>query len=498
MKFYQVGRLSVGDTKRTSYPYVELAYDNWNDFGFETSYTAHYFSSPNKRLDLGSVKILHISEPRTRYINEMYEFEELEKGNYCSLGTTMEYYRNVKLLGKRVYNKFFDAMKDIAINKKYYESFKGHQGIRDSFFRSSEAKKTFKSAIQYFGGTRKDEVFKFQYNYRPPYSQQKIEMGFDYTDYNFLPHRIYALVGKNGSGKTQFLSQFASALCGGESKENSIEAFDEMPLFSKVIAVSFSAFDDFEKPHQGIGNQDIDEEQARKKNNYIYCGIQGKDGKTLSLKEMTNHARAMLDEILLDEEKYKIWKKTLENVFEDEFKTLIIEDYPERLFDSKLSSGQSILMYTMTSVISNIEYESILLFDEPELHLHPNAISNLIRMMYELLNQFNSYAIVSTHSPLIVQETPSKYIKKMERINNILVVSNLTIEAFGENLSSITEDIFNVRDTESNYMTVFKDAVETNNLKFEEIVREFPMGLSFNSMAFLNLLEKKNNEGSPQ
>lgn len=57
------------------------------------------------------------------------------------------------------------------------------------------------------------------------------------------------------------------------------------------------------------------------------------------------------------------------------------------------SSGQQILICTITELIANIENESIILFDEPEIHLHPNAIANMVRMFYRLLDEFNSYAI---------------------------------------------------------------------------------------------------------
>ena len=66
----------------------------------------------------------------------------------------------------------------------------------------------------------------------------------------------------------------------------------------------------------------------------------------------------------------------------------------------------------MWSIIATREYQvsgtiKYLLFDEPELHLHQNATANTMRMFYRLLEEFNSYAIIATHSPLIIQEIPS-------------------------------------------------------------------------------------------
>lgn len=313
-------------------------------------------------------------------------------------------------------------------------------------------------------------------------------MKFDFSENEFLPNRAHVLVGKNGCGKTQFMAGFANSLCGGvDSKEYSSDAFDEMPLFSKVIGVSFSAFDEFKKPHQNE-NKNIKGSESEQLNNYIYCGIQGKDEKTLSLKELSYFGEMRLKELMKDTERFFAWKNIMLNVLEEEFKNLV--DEPENIFRAKLSSGQSILIYTMTNVISNIEEESILLFDEPELHLHPNAISNLMRMLSELLAKYNSYAIISTHSPLIIQEVPSRNITKFTRVNNALSIDELTIESFGENLSSLNEEVFNIKDVESNYKTILRNAVIKDGRNSEDIKKLFPLGLSYNAMIYLNIVHK--------
>ena len=71
--------------------------------------------------------------------------------------------------------------------------------------------------------------------------------------------------------------------------------------------------------------------------------------------------------------------------------------------NSKLSSGQSFLMYVITEVIANIKPNSLLLFDEPEMHLHPNAISNLVRMLDNLINKYDRIP------PMINSQTPSTH-----------------------------------------------------------------------------------------
>lgn len=135
------------------------------------------------------------------------------------------------------------------------------------------------------------------------------------------------------------------------------------------------------------------------------------------------------------------------------------------------SSGQYILLCTMTEVIATIEKESLLLFDEPELHLHPNAVANTLRMLYRLLEEFDSYAIFATHSPLIVQEIPSRYVQILSRVDNVLMVRRPTLECFGENVTNITNDIFDVNGSESNYKTILKKL--STKMSFDDVVNAF-------------------------
>ena len=137
----------------------------------------------------------------------------------------------------------------------------------------------------------------------------------------------------------------------------------------------------------------------------------------------------------------------------------------------------------MTEAIATIEKESLLLFDEPELHLHPNAVANTLRMLYKLLEEFDSYAIFATHSPLIVQEIPSKYVQILSRIDNVLTVRKPALECFGENVTNITNDIFDVNSSESNYKTILRKL--SQKMSFEDILGMFDGALSFNAMIYL-------------
>lgn len=57
------------------------------------------------------------------------------------------------------------------------------------------------------------------------------------------------------------------------------------------------------------------------------------------------------------------------------------------------------------------ETEALLALEEPEAHLHPQAI----RMLASNLNQIKSQKIISTHSPYFIQEIPFKHIVMFRR-----------------------------------------------------------------------------------
>ncbi|MBW6100166.1 ATP-binding protein [Escherichia coli] len=50
----------------------------------------------------------------------------------------------------------------------------------------------------------------------------------------------------------------------------------------------------------------------------------------------------------------------------------------------------------------------LVLFDEPETHLHPPLLAVLMSALRIVLNEVDAFAIVATHSPVVVQETLSK------------------------------------------------------------------------------------------
>lgn len=459
-----------------------LNYDNWNDYCYRTSFGMYFCDGNGKVHEVGFLKIYFWGndEARTAEYNKHTKetmgncVTNLDE-NYCSLGNDLSYYSNLKKLLPEEYMNVLQRLNDIAVFPEIRERFINEKGVQSSLLRFSGAEKALNEAAEILG--RKERTSKdisFKYQAYVPYNDTPITLCFDFKQTEFLPYRINVIIGKNGTGKTQILSHLANSLSGFTEQRESDSFINGRPPIDKVMSISYSAFDRFRKPPE-------DRDDERSIFSYVYCGIQSEQG-TLSLAQLKeNLKRAFLS--VKNKDREEIWKKVLSELMEKEHQDTVQLIANEQFDEVNLSSGQQILICTMTELIANIENESVILFDEPEIHLHPNAISNVMRMFYSLLEHFNSYAIFSTHSPLILQEIPSRYVQILDRIDNILTVRQPDVECFGNNISDIIYDVFDVTSAESNYKSCIRKLMGTKS--YDEIVDMFEGRLSLNALVFM-------------
>src|SRR5690606_19760535 len=92
--------------------------------------------------------------------------------------------------------------------------------------------------------------------------QRYIKVSFDFNNTGELPNRIYAVIGKNGTGKTQLMTGLPNSF----SKNDPEDFFQHIPSFSKIIAVSYSVFDSYPIPRKNATF------------NYVYCGLKDDEG----------------------------------------------------------------------------------------------------------------------------------------------------------------------------------------------------------------------------
>lgn len=454
-----------------------LKYSNWDDYYNKTSFGLHY-KKGSVETGIGYVKIMSNEEQET--IKVIPTSFTMLGSNFCSLGQTIEFYNNLKSIFPYNFEDILYAIGDCSFYPDKLEKFDNLDGFKKSLIREDEAERTLRLARYVVNNYDLKNPFSFNYKFTPKYSKESVNINFDFSSDDILSNRIYAIIGKNGSGKTQLLTSLPLNI----SKSNEEYFTPKVPMFSKMISVSYSIFDRFKVP------------EKTSKFNYLYCGLKNEKGDFITERGLVLRFHNTWKKIE-ESERINKWRTILSNFIDaeilDEF--LVEREFitsPNNLYKvdiegfnrvkDRLSSGQNIVLYIITEITANIRLDSLILYDEPETHLHPNAISQLINTIYELVNEFQSYCIIGTHSPLIIQELLSKNVYVIERNGNIPDIRRIGVESFGENLTTLTDDVFGNREIPKQYKKIIDEKVSLG-MSFDGIVSllqfdEMPLSLN--------------------
>ena len=154
---------------------------------------------------------------------------------------------------------------------------------------------------------------------------------------------------------------------------------------------------------------------------------------------------------------------------------------------SRLSSGHKVILLTLTCLVAITMERTLVLMDEPENHLHPPLLSAFVRALSALLIQKNGLAIISTHSPVILQEVPKNCIWQLYRNNTILRAVRPERETFGENVGVLINDVFGLEVTHSGFHGMLLQMVEAG-LTYEEILNKFDFRVGMEARSILRIL----------
>lgn len=445
------------------FPSFVLAKDNWNDYGATTLHNLFYYTSKDEVKVIGAIRIMKKGEDDTVLPDNFFLLDE----TYCSLGTDHEFYKNLSEVTGENFISILFALRDVAFFPMIYEEFENEKVFKESLLRGDATERNARTISYTFSGGDLKDRYKFTYKFQPLFADSQTEISFPFSSVESVPRRMIALIGKNGTGKTQLLTSLAKNL----SDRNSSLFKPMTPAFGKVLAVSYSVFDDFEIPSSDVSF------------NYKYCGLKKTDGELLTEVELEKRFYESIDKISKKKRVTKL-NKVLSNFIDKDIIDLIIQNDPDNPDEwlkvdlenysetkKKLSSGQTILLYIVVEILAELRFDSLILFDEPETHLHPNAITQLVSVIYELVEQFDSFCIVATHSPLIIQSIKSDSVYITEKEKDVFSIRKIMSESFGENLSNITDEIFGNRDINHEYKRIIQ-ALLSKGMNYEEILKE--------------------------
>ncbi|MFE3576857.1 ATP-dependent endonuclease [Lysinibacillus sp. NPDC059133] len=458
----------------TTKPVIFLVPDNWNDwFEFRTLFGMYYATSENVEW-IGSVKIgqkgLMQKPDSVEYISPDLpkSFNNLIH-DFFSIGQDVSYYTNLNKLGEDLRVEILKGLNDIALNDEIYKDVKNEYVLSRSLLRDVSRVSVKGQYRRLANGNAKLSEYYFEYEL--PDNNLDSTLTLHVVPHQMPPMNIHVLIGRNGVGKTNLIRNLVNYGMTDDLSYGNIYTDVEEELFAGILLVSFSSFE----------NENV----------YSVDNITGLKFDRIGLvkNEGDKYLPKTFDDLVKDFQlslygikssgKSSRWKRTIEMLNSDPiFDSIGIEELIEdhsidkaELVFQKLSSGHKIVLLTITQLVEKVEERTLVILDEPELHLHPPLLSAFTRALSELLITRNAVALIATHSPVIVQEVPSECVKIMNRNNNYVDFESPNIETFGENIGTLTREIFGLEVRESGFHRILTEFVK-KGFSYDEILEE--------------------------
>lgn len=492
---------------------VILAHDSWDDwFEFQTTYNVFYFDTEGLRHSLGSIKIGEINQSnrRAQLPREFFQLED----RFFSVGLSEDFY--ITLHELRMSQAILKPLNDMAYNLDIYKIHSSERVASVSLFRTIDRERILNKFHRLATGDVEltEYAFSFTLDKEIP-EEEGATLTFEVKPGSQPPSNIHVLIGRNGVGKTTCLNNIAKAFV--DSSVTGTDLGDEASTsqlkissargggaFANLISVTFSAFDPFftesretkgRYSYVGLKEGLRKEDREVSEKNGISFRIKGPDDLTADFVKAAKKCLTTL--------KKPRWRQTLENlasdpIFEDSEIIELTEDYENeedwaadaaRVF-RRLSSGHKIVLLTVTRLVELVEEQSLVLLDEPESHLHPPLLSAFIRTLSDLLTSQNGAAIVATHSPVVLQETPRDCSWILDRSGSTVRARRPLPETFGENVGLLTHEVFGLEVSETGFYELLRKAALEHG-SYETVVNLFGNQLGSEARAILHALLPK-------
>jgi predicted ATPase len=510
-----------------------LRRDRWDDYGYKTQYQLFLINHDAEHELIGSVKILKKGQREASSpLLDVGHLPPLPEG-FCSVGQSFDYYERLAALAPDLRDGLLIALRDIVKQPEIRAEFRSEPGWDTSLFRDFKETDEFLELARvllerdYSALPAADLTFAFKpagwtdpihFQFQPIEPEPATSWGMPSRrpSGDRLPSRLIALIGRNGSGKSTLLARLARVAVADRRARvteaySAIGALDPEGLgFTRVLAISYSAFDSFEIP--GVTQEEraqVIRELEKGSGRYFFCGLRDiaketdvalgdaqqpqdrrDDAKLRPLGEIADEFARLIEQIRArgaDDE----FAKAAEPLLRDpSFNDLKQRTLDELLGDNARSAflgwstGHKIVMHVIASLAAHIQPRSLVLFDEPETHLHPPLLAALMHALRYLLNARSAFAIVATHSPVVVQETPSAFVLVVRREGAASSAQPPEIETFGENTGTITYSVFGLSAETTDFHAHLDRLVETFKA-LEPIEALFPSGLSHQARAYV-------------
>jgi predicted ATPase len=478
---------------------VYLKIDHWNDFSFVTMFDIVVFDELGAVHDLGSVKIGFLGQTIdvATYSTIPPPFSALGP-QYFSVGMDVAYYVALSRCSDNFRAEFFSAMRDVAFDPRILSGARDEKVFQTSLLRSLGINTITDQYQRIIAGGVPLTDFSFRFTQVPSERLAGYQLDFHVKATSTPSTNIHAIIGRNGVGKTTLLNNMTKAIMDRQNVESSFDTFSrfkytsiERNYFSGLVSVSFSAFDPFNPPDE--------QPDPSKGTCYFYVGLKSyADESGALLKSQNDLADELVESLsvcLSESARTKRWLEAINNLeTDDNFAEMNLGQLADlrnqnleqqaRSLLRRMSSGHAIVLLTITKLVARVDEKTLVLFDEPESHLHPPLLSALLRSLSRLLTNRNAIAIIATHSPVVLQEIPKSCVWKITRAGLASASQRPETETFGENVGVLTREVFGLEVSKSGFNALLS-AEATRGRSYEQVLEAFDSQLGLEGRAIL-------------
>ncbi|MGW4890709.1 AAA family ATPase [Kitasatospora sp. NPDC004240] len=449
-----------------------LVKDDWDDYHFKTTFLLFY-SDGTEIHTVGQVKIGRFGMREHERTTLAENFESVDEG-FFSLGQDDTYYEKLRDLGDDVRLAVLVALRDVAYDKELFARAYPEEVTRTSLLRSVSEETVVHQFHRIARGGARLTPFDFSYTAPAPGDGdvEPLTLTFTVKPGATPPTNVHALIGSNGVGKTRLLSHLARAVADSSATVEEVGQVTNLSgtesVFTNMVSIASSAFDVPTPVQEANGTRHAHVTLAR---GSLHGDVAPAQRFAQLLEGLTG---ARLDR----------WRNALATLAEADplFRDADIlatswlapEWFPadsENAFD-RLSSGHKIVLLAITNLADLVTETTLVLIDEPETHLHPPLLAAFIRAVSDLLADRNGVAVIATHSPVVLQETPRKCVWVLRRSGQVMRAMRPVIETFGENVGILTHEAFGLEVTRSGFHRDLEQAVN-EGLTYHEVVERF-------------------------
>jgi predicted ATPase len=477
-----------------------LYVDHWNDYSFVTMFHITLFDENAVKHELGSVKIgFRGQTERTSTYSTLGEGFSALSPEYFSVGVDVDYYLTLFRDCSSAFSaEYLAALRDVARDQQTLEFALNESVFQTSLLRSLNINTVIDQFRRVLLGGVPLTDYTFQFTQDASERLAIYQLEFDVKANSTPTTNIHAIIGRNGVGKTTLLNSMTRAITDADCADCRFEDrewFDYKSIsrdyFSGLVSVSFSAFDPFNPPEE--------QSDPSKGTCYFYVGLKSyadESGALLkSQKDLADEFIESLSLCLSEKSRGSRWLEAIQNLESDdnfaEMNLIQLFDLRGEALDKlarsllkRMSSGHTIVLLTITKLVARVDEKTLVLFDEPESHLHPPLLSALIRSLSRLLSSRNAIAIIATHSPVVLQEIPKSCVWKITRSGLSSDWRRLEVETFGENVGTLTREVFGLEVAKSGFNALLLSE-SARGKSYEQVIATFNNQLGFEGRAIL-------------